>query len=139
MSTWAVGSITYSDPDSLHDGGGWVAGKYWHDNVQVGHRQYERKIFSYPGVNGLAVKHFGYRGRMIQGSVIYLASTLAALLSAIESDRTVLNNVTFTSTLPDGSTLPNCQLEALDDGEISPSGNGLILMRTHLQLRQLRD
>ncbi|HYF49516.1 MAG TPA: hypothetical protein VEJ63_08925 [Planctomycetota bacterium] len=138
MPAWSVGSVTYSDPISISDAGGLVAGKYWHGDVLLGTKIYERRLFSYPGVNGLAVKSFGYRGREISGEVVYLATSLANLRSAIEADRSALANTTFTTTPPDGSALSNCQLESLDDGEISPAGNGLVMMRTRLVLRQLR-
>ena len=138
MPAWLVGSVAFSDPASISDAGGLVAGKYWHGDVMVGDPIFERRLFSYPGVNGVAVKSFGYRGREIRGEVVYLASSLASLRSAIEADRSALANTTFTTTPPDGAALSSCQLESLDDGEVAPAGNNLLMMRTRIVLRQLR-
>jgi len=139
MAAWTVGSITYADPAGMSDAAGIVAGKYWHADVEVLTPVYERRLFGYPGVNGLAVKAFGYRGRIIRGAVIYFAANLAALRAAIEADRTALANATFSTTPPNGSALPNCQLESLPDGPVSPAGPNLLMMSTVLALLQLRQ
>lgn len=138
MPAWTVHSLTFADPSGISDGGGLVAGKYWHGDVRVSTPRHERRTFAYPGVDGLAVKSFGYRGREVSGPVVYLAASLSALRTAIETDRAALADTTFSTTPPDGSALPNCQLVAFPDGEISPAGNGLLMMRTVLTLLQLR-
>ena len=138
MSTWTVGSVTYADPAGISGASGIVAGKFWHGDIDILTPRYERRVFSYPGVNGLAVKSFGFRGRELRGQVLYISATLAALRASIEADRATLSNTTFTTTPPDAAALTNCQLIALPDGPISPAGAGLFLMRTTLELLQLR-
>jgi hypothetical protein len=138
MSAWTVGSVTYADPAGLASAHGIAAGKFWHGDVEVFTPRYERRVFAYPGVNGLAVKSFGYRGREVRGQVLYVSATLSALRAAVEADRSALANTTFSTTPPDGVALTNCQLVALPDGPISPAGGGLFLMRTALELLQLR-
>lgn len=138
MSDWIVRSITFADPASMSDGTGLLAGRYWHGQVEVLTPVYERRLFGYPGVDGLAVKAFGFRGRSIRGEIAYIASDLAALRSMIEQDRTALANTTFGTVPPQAGTFYNCQLEALPDGPVSSAGNGLLIMRTALSLLQLR-
>jgi hypothetical protein len=138
MSAWNVGSVVFADPSGLSGPAGMAAGKFWHGDVEVLTPRYERRIFSYPGVNGLAVKSFGYRGRELRGQVLYTAATLADLRAAIESDRAALANTTFSVTPPGGATYSHCQLTALPDGPVSPAAPGLLLMRTRLELLQLR-
>jgi len=139
MPAWTAGSVTYSDPSAMNSATGLVAGRYWMGEVRVGTPLYERRAYGFPGVDGLGIKSFGYRGRELSGTVVYVQSGLTALRNAINSDRDALANSTFSSTPPGGSALPNCQLETLSDGEIRAAGNGLYIMKTELVLRQLRQ
>lgn len=139
MANWTVGGATYSDPAGLSDGTGLRVGRYWCDEVRVSEPRYEQRTYSFPGVDGVGLKKFGFRGRTIKGTVVYVESSAAAVRAAVEADRTALANETFSTTPPGGTTLTDCLLRKLPDGPLRTAGGGLYFMRTELTLRQLRE
>lgn len=138
MADWAVGGVTFADPAGMADADGLVEGRYWIGDVQAHEPRYERRLYAFPGVDGQGVKAFGFRGRTVSGEVAYVADGLAALRSAINSDRAALANSVFASTPPGGDELEACELSLFPDGKIMPAAGGMLVLRTRIVLKQIR-
>ncbi|MCZ7646930.1 MAG: hypothetical protein M5U26_16850 [Planctomycetota bacterium] len=139
MADWLVGGITYLDPVGIADAGGLVSGRYWLGEVRISHPEIEEQFYGFPGVDGVGVKTFGFRGRRLRGGVAYLAASTFDLRAALDADRAALRGVSFSCQAPDGSAYANCRLEALPDGAVLLDAGGLFAMRTELRLFQARE
>jgi len=138
MAAWTVGAVSFADPLGISNAAGLVAGRYWLGNVRAGAPEFERRLYGFPGVDGLGVKRFGFRGRTIAGEVAYLQAGLAVLQAAFEADRAALADTLFSTTLPDGAAHGHCQVARFEAQAARPAGQGLLLLRAALALRQVR-
>lgn len=138
MGNWVVGSVTFTALTGLPSASGWNTGKYWIEKPVVGDPIFERRQIALPGVNGLYIKKFGYRGRMISGSVFYVAASFDAAHSAVESDQDALSNLLFTCTLPWGTAYTFCQKEAFTPGEGFYNSDGKFGLKASITIFQTR-
>ncbi len=116
MGSFVSGSVSYAALDTAPNSTGVNNGKYWRMQPNSGSPIYDRRQVTYPGMDGIFIKKFGYRGRIITCDVFYIAASYDGVMTGIEADRISLTNKLFTITLPWGTTFLNCQLEGFPDG-----------------------
>lgn len=116
----AGGTITYADTGSFTGAGKWREGN--EDSESVDAPQYGTDYPATAGVDGTAIKDYGYRGQKISLTVIYVVATMAGVLSAIQTDLALLAAGPSTLVL-DGVTYRACELDSAASGKRGPTKN----------------
>lgn len=130
MAAFVAGSVSFSDLSSAPSSSGVNNGRYWRLQPNSGTPLYDRRQVTYPGMDGLFIKKFGYRGRIITLDALYIGSSYDGVMAQIEADRTSLKNRLFTIDLPWGTSFDYCQLEGFPDGRAAFYGSQRLQLLT---------
>lgn len=104
MATITLGGIvTLSGTPSFS-----AAGKFV-DDYEIESPDYQIRLIPSAGVDGNAIKRFGFRSRSITIQATYISSTYNGVISTAVADFAALSNVSFTSTIA-GVSFPFCIL-----------------------------
>lgn len=125
------GSVSYGDLNGAVTNTATVAGKYWWSDPKLGPKIYDRRDVAYPGMDGIFIKKFGYRGRILIAQVIYINATYNGVKVAFETDQNTLANSLFTMTMPWGTAYQNTDLKDMQMGLAAATHDGKhVLMGT---------
>jgi hypothetical protein len=128
-------SLTYADPIDAHL---YAAGKYW-ESERASASNYSILEIEGAGVDGTIAKRFGFRGRQIAISVVYVAASSADCAKNFNDDMDTLRNKTLNLALYCGSTFPACELVgATAEGFPKNSGHSTYYMGAVLVFNQRR-
>ena len=135
MADWVVGThVTFSPLTSAVNSSGLVSGKYWTGHVAVGAGVFERRRIQLPGLDQIKIKRYGSRGRPINGEVLYINTTFSNVFSALEADRSFLENEEFPVTPPQGTVWANCELVSFEEVQTYFGADGKYLLKAALSL-----
>ena len=107
--TNTAGSVTYADTGSFGTTGKWRDGS--EGGQKIDGPEYGYDFPATAGVAGTGTVAYGYRGQKISMSVIYVNTSMDAVLSAVQADLVILGSYPSTLVL-DGQTYRACTLDA---------------------------
>lgn len=114
MGTMNIAGASYSDIIS----GCHVAGTYYQIEPMgtgpvEGAANYEESHVTYPGVNGMGIKRFGFRGRIITVEMCFLGLTKTACETAKNAFNTSITGLaSFAIQVPGGTARSFCRLQS---------------------------
>lgn len=99
-------------------------GKWFERTIRVGAPQYGRTRHYVAGVDGANRKNFGFRSRQMAFECWYVGASASAVYAAIQGDMEQLaEKVTF-STVLEGTTFTDCELDAEASFHETPRSTG---------------
>lgn len=117
MANFVAAGISFADITTGFGGGSLAANRYWTPSALgqaplVHEPIYDDRYVVFPNVDGRGVLRFGFRGRIITGTILY-AGTPGNVNSQRDSDLATLKALArYTVSCPNGSSLDGCRLHA---------------------------
>lgn len=125
----SIGTITGNDVVSGYLD---IGGTYW-EVFATGSAIFANQDVAVGGVQGVGVRHGGFRNRLISCNLCYVAASDASCESNFISDIESIEDTPITVTLPNGKSYDNCYLlKATQSGSPKPSTSAFYLITTYV-------